>query len=199
MVYQGESFLSLLLYQLIVNNMSNISRIIANTFNRDFFLGYGYSLNTEEKLKDQINTFNNTYPNAISDFLENLRKSFPEVQVEDWTHFFSQDRCARFLVQFDEQRRYVCQLSIYNYFSVYHCPYNFANDRYTYGKKQFINQFELQVCDRMYECAAAITNETPIWLEREKLNEIVFDFSTPGFIHDYVIKVADVLFTTHYL
>lgn len=176
-----------------------ISLIVTNNFEQGYFLDRG-SIKTTKKIEEQINAFNNRYPNAISDFLDNLRKCFPEAQVEDWTHFFSLDRCVRFLVQFDEQRRYVCQLSIYNYFSVYHCPHHFANGRYTYGKKQFINKMEVNVCDRMYNCAAAITDEAPIWLEREKLNEIVFDFSTHGFIiHDYVIRVADVLFTTHYL
>lgn len=179
--------------------MSNrITHIINETFDREYFTDFGH-MDTTRKLKEQIDAFHKQFPSAEIDILANLRASFPGIQIENWTHLFNLDRCIRFLVQFDEERRYVCQLSIYGYFSVYHCPYHLENKRYIYGKKQFINQSELEECDRMYECVAAITNEQPIWLTPEKLDEIIFDFSIPSIKHDYVIKLADVLFTQHYL
>ncbi len=177
--------------------IDKIANLITNTFESQYFVDSG-SLKTETILTEQIEGFNMEYPNVIAHILRQLRNSFPKAQIENWTQFFNLDRCIRFLVQFDEEERYVYQLSIYGFFSVYHSPYSLCDGKYTYGEKKFINPLEFEVGDKMYECAKVLKEE-PVWLEKETLNQIVFDLSIPQIGHKYVIALADVLFTTHYI
>ena len=174
-----------------------IFNIISNSFEKNYFLDYG-SLQTENALLKQIECFNLNYPTAVKDYFTNLKILFSQALIENFTQFFNLDRCIRFLVQLDEKNRFVCQLSIYGYFSVYHSPYEIKNNLYNYGKKMFIEENEIEICDKLYECSNVI-DKKPIWLGRDALRETAFDLSIPKIGHQYLVTVADVLFTQHYI
>lgn len=177
--------------------MNEILNIINSTFEKDYFLDKG-SPKTEMNLKNQIDSFNHTYPTAQKDFLENLRYNFVDAKIENFTHFFDLDRCIRFLVEMENDRRFVCQLSIYGYFSVYESPSRLENEKYTYGTKEFIDKNNLEICDTLFNCSNVIS-KPPIWLTKEILNETIFDFSIPNINYESKIKIADCLFTSHYI
>lgn len=177
--------------------MNEILSTIKNIFEDQFFSDKG-SKKTDDTLIRDINGFNIRYPNIITDFHSNLKSAFPNVVIENWTQFFNLDRCIRFLIRFDDENRFICQLSIYGYFSVYQSPYYFIDGKYIFGEKKFIEIGEIEVCNRFYECANILPNSIE-WLDRKTLNQTVFDLSIKEINYTHIIKVADTLFTNHYL
>lgn len=183
-----------------MNNIKEkIYQIIKNLFRRDFFYDQG-SATTTENINVQIKKFEKENPNATTIFLNNLNNSFPNIKIENFTHFFNQDRCIRFLIQISEEKRFICQLSVFNYFSVYQHSVKFIDGRYEYEKPHFVNTNESEICDEIYRCSK-VNAIRAIWLSRDILNEVVDEFSIldDDPLFRYEIKISDILFTDHYI
>lgn len=178
--------------------MKEIEKIIETNFERDFFFDKG-SPRTVKNIQNQIDLFNNKYPNYVEEISNNLEKSFPNTKIEAWTHFFRQDRSVRFLVEINEQERYVLQASIFGFFTVYRRSCVFSNDKYSYGNAEFINKGESTVADQLYLCLPNF--EKFPWVDKIKLTEIVPSLSVLNEDErfSFKISVADAVFSDHYL
>jgi|GEM_PF-2862371 len=181
------------------NIKEKIYQIIKNQFQRDFFYDQG-SITTTENINVQIKKFEKENPNASTIFSSNLSNSFPNIKMENFTHFFNHDRCIRFLIQISEEKRFICQLSVFNYFSVYQHSAKLAHSRYEYEVPHYVNINESEICDEIYRCSN-VNSIRAIWLSRDILNEVVDEFSIldDDPLFRYEIKISDILFTDHYI
>lgn len=172
---------------------------ITDNFEREYFGSLG-SESTIFNIKKDIESFEERNPELVNSFRKSLILNFPNSNIENYTHFFDGDRCARFLVEIDNQLRFICQISIYNFFSVYQHSMKYANGRYEYDEVTFINNGESDYCDKMYHGLNNLSKDF-IWLGREILSQVIPELSILGNVNDYndEIKIADVLFTSHYL
>ncbi len=177
---------------------SNIQSVI-NLFGKDYFYDSG-SIQTVNNIKEEISLFEKRNPDFLVLFLKSLRASFPNANIENYTHFFGNDRCVRFLIEIDEKLRFICQVSIFNFFSVYQRPRKVVNSINKYREISFINQDQSEICNKIYDCAN-ICSEHLVWLNRDILKQVIDQFSSyiPELSYANEIKVADVLFTTHYI
>ncbi len=178
--------------------MNDIQEIINLNFERDFFFDKG-SLKTVKDVEHQIDVFNKKYPNYADQLYATLKEALPNVKIEDWTHFFRQDRSVRFLLEIDEQERYVLQVSIFGFFCVYRRSCVFDGEQYSYGKIEFINQGKHLLTDQLYYCIPNY-NEFP-WIAEGTLKEIVPSLSilNDDKRYSFCITIADALFSDHYL
>lgn len=176
---------------------SNIQSVI-NLFEKDYF--YNGSVQTVNRIKKEINLFETKNLNFPQRFLNNLRTNFPNTNIENFTHFIDNDRCVRFLIEIDEELRFICQVSIFNFFSVYQRPRKVVDSMNEYGEIRFIDKNQSEICNIMYECAN-ICSEDLVWLEKGTLTQLIDQFSSyiPELAYTHEIKIADVLFTTHYI
>lgn len=179
--------------------MKEINHLINHNFEKDFFYGKG-SLSTESNIKNQTKIFEDLNSNIVANVLTKLKETFPNAKIENWTHFFNLDRCIRFLVEISGEQRFVGQLSIFGYFSVYKHSVQLVQDRYLYDEVLFYNLNESPISDQLYNCFSSVSNET-IWLEREILKHVFEDYSVldDNPLFNYLITIADILFTDHYL
>jgi len=173
--------------------------IIDSVFDKDFFTDKG-SEATVENIQSHIKAFNRSFPNLSRYFLDNLKSEFPNALIENYTQFFNNDRCIRFLVQINDQERYVLQIGIFEIFSIYKHSYKIMNNKYQYDEVFFIDKGEVAIADKFYHCLPTVCEHFE-WLEREFLNQEVSAFSNK--LHDkelsHIVKVADLLFTSHYI
>lgn len=177
----------------------NIYQIINKTFERSYFYDIGSDV-TINNIQKQIEIFETKFPEIQIRILKQLKSRFPNAVFENYTHFFSHDRCVRILIKINDNLRFICQVSIFNFFSVYQHSAKLINNRYEYGELHFLNRNESDICDEIYNCANEFFKEL-IWLDRDILNEIISEFSilNPDVLYNYEIKIADALFTSHYL
>lgn len=177
----------------------DVGSIISSTFEKDFFYDKG-SERTIYQINNHINQFNQRYPDLVCNLLSALKVHFPSATIEDHTQFFNNDRCIRFLLQLNSIERYVLQISIFEAFSIYKRSFKIESGRYYYDEIKFINNGESPICDKAFECLP-IECQNFTWLERQTLEKNIPQFSVvqkePSLSH--IIKVADVLFTTHYI
>lgn len=177
----------------------NQFRFIGDFFDKDFFADKG-SVATNAKIQSTITEFTNCYPNLITDFLKELRDNFKSATIENHTQFFNNDRCIRFLVQINHNERYIIQIGIFEMFSVYKHSFKILNGKYSYDSINFINERQSTFTDLFYKCLPMECQHFP-WLDSDILDTIVSDFSTiekdPRLSH--IVKLADVLFTKHYI
>lgn len=180
-------------------NKESILQLINNVFEKSYFYDQG-SEKTILNISKQIDLFKKKYPSLLMNFLQNIKQSFPDAKIENFTHFFYHDRCLRFLVEITEKFRFVCQLSIFNFFSVYQHPITFQNGKYEYEDLTFINKNESDICNKLYSCTNVRSEEWD-WLDRDLLTTVIDDFSilTTDAKFNYKITIADALFTTHYI
>jgi len=66
--------------------MNEIKKIIETNFEKDFFFDKG-SQRTVKNIQNQIDSFNNKYPDYVDQISHNLEKNFPNAKIEAWTHF----------------------------------------------------------------------------------------------------------------
>ncbi|WP_316735830.1 hypothetical protein [Pedobacter aquatilis] len=179
--------------------MKDIYQIIENHFERNYFYNSG-SIKTEENIQHLIENFERAHPNLSNRLMSDLKSNFPEVKVEHWTQFFNHDRCIRYLIEIDEVQRFICQVSIFGYFSIYQHAYHLKDGRHVYDNVKFMDKGDSKICDRVYESICG-PSFAPIWLERNVLKYVVPEFSlnTCNELYSYEISVADILFTNHYL
>jgi len=171
---------------------------IDQTFEREFF--YDGSEITIKRIENEVRVFKERHPDYVMTLLGDLGKSFPEAKIENWTQFFNYDRCMRFLIEVNEELRFIAQVSIFNYFSIYQHPMKLADSRYNYGDLVFINKDETELCNQIYECANGNSGDFT-WLQSDILNEVIKDFSILADDKKFCneIKIADALFTEHYI
>ncbi|RZK23231.1 MAG: hypothetical protein EOO43_08710 [Flavobacterium sp.] len=179
--------------------MKDITHFINNNFQRNFFYDVG-SEKTKINIINHIERFEKENPNAITDLLISLKKSFPDAKIENWTQFYNFDRCIRFLIEIDYTERYICQISIFGYFSIYKHSMQYAQGTYTYDDISFYNHYESLACDKIHKCLLP-TFKNLIWLDRDILEKVINDFSiiTDDPLFTIKITVADILFSNHYI
>jgi hypothetical protein len=178
---------------------TNYHDIIAQLFNKNFFLG-NESSSTVKNIQSNINAFNQQFPNLENYFLDSLKSSFSDALIENHTQFFNNDRCIRFLVQLADYERYVVQISVFKLFSIYKHPFAMVNSKYIYEDITFINNQELDVADLIHSCLPTDCKHFD-WLNKDILNQIVPAFSVIEKDEklSHIVKIADVLFTSHYI
>lgn len=176
-----------------------VDLIIEKVFVKEYFYDTG-SQSTINKVNDGILLFEQTNPEFINSFYRRLCESFPNGKVENWTQFFLQDRCVRFLVQINEELRFIAQVSIFDFFSVYRHPMTVVNGKNEFGEIKFINHHESKISDLIYACTSEYNGQL-IWLEKNTLNQIISEFSThiPEVETSFEFTIADALFSSHYL
>jgi hypothetical protein len=172
---------------------------LLDKFDKDFFRDRNES--TTNQIRTDVDLFNSTYPDLYRDFLAWVKIRFRDSHLEDWSHLFNGDRCHRLLVEIDSELRFICQISIYNFFSVYQHSIKREGDKYAYGDLNFIQPSESGICDEIYEILKQAGGTNFIWLDRSILHSPIQKLSIfnqeERFAH--VVTVADLLFTDHYL
>lgn len=168
-------------------------------FERAFFLGQ-HSEKTIDYIEQEIQEFNKKYQSLQADFEEGLLKFSDLKKLENCTQFFNYDRCLRYIIEFNDKSRYVIQISIFKYFSIYERSLDFVKDKYVYGPVNFINQNEDPVCDKIFSILSLLSSDF-IWVDKETLLTTVEELSiiNPDPKFAYHTKIADVLFSSHYL
>ena len=177
--------------------MYEINELIKQSFEQSFFLDKG-SLITENNIQNNINKFQKHYPDIISKILTNLKLTFPTALIENWTLFHTNDRCIRFLFQFGDHERYIIQLSIFGFLSVYQRPFNKIDGKNVYGEVEFLNDQHV-VANQAYHCIPDYDDFK--WLYKAQLDSPVKELSifNDDPLYANIITVADVLFTQHYI
>lgn len=176
-----------------------VNLIIEKVFVKEYFYDTGSQF-TVNKLNEWFLRFEEKNSEFVNSFYRRLCESFPNGQVENWTHFFLQDRCARFLIQINDELRFIAQVSVFDFFSVYRHPMTVINGKNEFGEIKFINHHESKISDLIYACTSEYNGKL-IWLEKNTLNQIIPEFSThiPAVETSFEFTIADALFSSNYL
>ena len=182
----------------------DVFEIIDSKFKSRNFFQYEIDLETEELIKSEIERFEVDHPELISKILKQIRTDHPSATVQNYTHFFNLDRCLRLIIEFTNEIRFICQISIFGYFSIYTAPLiTYDGIHYESNLIRFIDVNEMDICNQIYnsidECIPNLK-----WLPKSLLEEIVFRLTDLDYLDDstydsvYNISVGSVLFTKHY-
>jgi hypothetical protein len=185
----------------------DVFKIIDSNFIDEGFFQDKDDFTTEIRIRKNIERFSAKYPDLLSRFLSKLKTNFPNAVIDDCSQLFSLDRCLRIRIKIDENTQFICQISIFEFFSVYSAPVNNISG-IEYQESQtsqlkFIDPDEDNTCDRIYECLIDC-NVDFIWLKRGLLEEVIPRLSESDYLGEsfydglYVISVGCVLFTKFY-
>ncbi|MBD3750324.1 MAG: hypothetical protein IE931_12600 [Sphingobacteriales bacterium] len=182
------------------NIITKINKIIKEDFDKDFFLEKRNPIVISHINKKIQHFQKHLDDNYIANLISKMENQFPKAKVEDHTQFFNLDRCLRISITLNPTLRFICLVSIYDFFCVYQHPLYLENDKYIFGEVRIINESEIKICDELYNIFKSYFKNI-IWIKRDILtkihSEFTFEISKINLIER--ISIMDILFTNHYI